>query len=307
MNVVSNRVKPEKEKMNAPADKITEKENQSFPTAKSQMHNDSESTIRFVDNRSAAIAQRKMQEMANNSPQVSQLRAFQEMANNNFTKPLAKRSNNSLAGGGTIQRVMFSKLSKDLQERINSRKKEFAAYLSPASTTTDLNKKLFEGLKGLQNEAEVQEKWDAFVATVPVAVDPVLRPDQKIFKDAGKAIPPDSTAANLYHECKDLTTAKLIAASGIEARSGGESYLNGKKYCCFAPTLGGTAALSGGSTVTFKVKNASMGNYNFLRWGAGGSPAGTEVRSFDNIAAADLEVLDGGAWVDTATFLANHP
>lgn len=36
----------------------------------------------FVDNRPEAIAQRKLQEAANNSPQVRQLREYQEMANN---------------------------------------------------------------------------------------------------------------------------------------------------------------------------------------------------------------------------------
>jgi hypothetical protein len=38
--------------------------------------------IQFVDNRPDAVAQRKLQEMANNSPQFSQLMAFQDMTNN---------------------------------------------------------------------------------------------------------------------------------------------------------------------------------------------------------------------------------
>ncbi len=40
------------------------------------------STFQFVDNRPRAIAQKEMQEMANESPRVRQLAAFQEMANN---------------------------------------------------------------------------------------------------------------------------------------------------------------------------------------------------------------------------------
>ena len=41
-----------------------------------------EPTFQFVDNRPEAVAQRKLQEMANNSPRVSQLKIFQDMANN---------------------------------------------------------------------------------------------------------------------------------------------------------------------------------------------------------------------------------
>lgn len=204
----------------------------------------------------------------------------------------------------TIQRVKWSALNKDLKELIATKKAGFANYLVPDSKK-EVNVKLTEGLANLADNNAVQAAWDAFL-TIPVVNEPILRPDQKIFHDAGKPIPPDSTAANLYHECGDLKTAKLIAASSIEARSGGESYLKGKKYCCFAPTLQGTAALGGGTTVVFKVKTSSMGKYSFLRWGAGGEPAGTEVRSFSNIAAVDLEVLDGGTWVDTATFLQNN-
>jgi hypothetical protein len=41
-----------------------------------------ESTFQFLDNRPESITQMKLQELAENSPQVSQLRAFQERANN---------------------------------------------------------------------------------------------------------------------------------------------------------------------------------------------------------------------------------
>lgn len=46
------------------------------------MQSGGESTFQFADNRHETVAQMKLQEMANNSSQVSQLRAFQDMANN---------------------------------------------------------------------------------------------------------------------------------------------------------------------------------------------------------------------------------
>lgn len=68
--------------MNTHADKTQENKSQSMANAVSQKQSSSESTVQFVDNRPEAIAQRKLQEMANNSPQVRQLMSFREMPNN---------------------------------------------------------------------------------------------------------------------------------------------------------------------------------------------------------------------------------
>jgi hypothetical protein len=67
--------------MNTHADKTQENKSRSVSATGSQMQSGGKSTFQFVDNRPEAIAQRKLQEMANNSPQVSQLRAFQKMLN----------------------------------------------------------------------------------------------------------------------------------------------------------------------------------------------------------------------------------
>lgn len=75
--------------MNTHADKTQENKSQSVANEVSQMQSVGESTFQFVDNRPEAIAQRKLQEMANNSPRVLQLRSFQEMANNS---PQAKQA-----------------------------------------------------------------------------------------------------------------------------------------------------------------------------------------------------------------------
>lgn len=68
--------------MNTHAEKTQENKSQAVANGFSQKQSSSESTFQFVDNRPEAIAQRKLQEMANNNPQLKQLKAIQEMANN---------------------------------------------------------------------------------------------------------------------------------------------------------------------------------------------------------------------------------
>jgi len=68
--------------MYAQVEKSKESKSQSVANEVSQKPSGVESAFQFVDNRPEAIAQRKLQVMANDSPQVSQLRAFQDMANN---------------------------------------------------------------------------------------------------------------------------------------------------------------------------------------------------------------------------------
>ncbi|WP_152527031.1 MULTISPECIES: protein kinase domain-containing protein [Rhodonellum] len=67
--------------MNTHADKPQKNKCQSAPVAKRQMQSSSESPFQFVDNRLEAVAQRKLQEMAKNSPRAMQLKAFQDMPN----------------------------------------------------------------------------------------------------------------------------------------------------------------------------------------------------------------------------------
>jgi len=68
--------------MDIHADKIQESKSQSVSNDEVQIHTGSDSTFQFVDNRPDAVAQRKLQEIANKSPRVAQLKAFQEMADN---------------------------------------------------------------------------------------------------------------------------------------------------------------------------------------------------------------------------------
>ncbi len=59
----------------------------------SAQKNNEKTSHQFIDNRPVAIAQRKLQEIANNSQQVKQLNAFQTSVNNNqfFNKSIIQR------------------------------------------------------------------------------------------------------------------------------------------------------------------------------------------------------------------------
>lgn len=68
--------------MNTHADKTQENKSQSVSHGVSQIQSGSKSTFQFIDNRPEAIAQRKLQELANNSSQAKRAAQLQAMANN---------------------------------------------------------------------------------------------------------------------------------------------------------------------------------------------------------------------------------
>lgn len=82
-----------------PADKTQENVSQSLAVKNVQVQSSGESTLHFSDNRPDNATQRKLQEIANDSPQVHQLKAFQESAANRShakeTAQLQSTANNS--------------------------------------------------------------------------------------------------------------------------------------------------------------------------------------------------------------------
>lgn len=78
--------------MNTYADKTQENKSNSVNNL-SKQQSKSESAFQFVDNRPEAIAQRKLQEIANNSPQVKQLKVIQDMANNYASQTTQRKEN----------------------------------------------------------------------------------------------------------------------------------------------------------------------------------------------------------------------
>ncbi|MEM8999765.1 MAG: DUF4157 domain-containing protein [Bacteroidota bacterium] len=83
--------------MSTHADKTQENKNQSVANGITKKQGSSKSTFQFFDNRPEAVAQRKLQDMANNSPQAKQAAQLQAMANDHSSKqqPIQKKENNT--------------------------------------------------------------------------------------------------------------------------------------------------------------------------------------------------------------------
>ena len=83
--------------MKTQADRIKEEKSQSSSHSKFQSQGSGKSTFQFVDNRSEAIVQRKLQEIANNSPHAKKIAQFQAMADNQSAQqqPIQKKENNT--------------------------------------------------------------------------------------------------------------------------------------------------------------------------------------------------------------------
>ncbi len=93
--------------MNTYLDKTQENKSRSVATAVTKKQSDGESTFQFLDNRPEVIQTQKLQVMANDIPQVKQLRAFHAMANtaqlhvtrNNYSthqqQPIQKKETNT--------------------------------------------------------------------------------------------------------------------------------------------------------------------------------------------------------------------
>lgn len=83
--------------MKTQADSIQEDKSQSSSHGKFESQGGGESTFQFVDNRSEAIVQRKLQELANNSPHAKKIAQLQAMADNQSAQqqPIQKKENNT--------------------------------------------------------------------------------------------------------------------------------------------------------------------------------------------------------------------
>ena len=88
--------------MSTHADQTQENQSQAVSAVDFQVQSGSEATVQFVDNRNESIAQRKLQEMANSSSGVMQLKAFQDMANNSSQSTQAHQLQ-SMADKGSVQ------------------------------------------------------------------------------------------------------------------------------------------------------------------------------------------------------------
>lgn len=84
--------------MNTHAEKTQENKSQSITNELARKRGGGESTFQFVDSRPQVVAQKKLQEMANNSPQAKQASQLQAIANNHSSQqeqPIQIKENNT--------------------------------------------------------------------------------------------------------------------------------------------------------------------------------------------------------------------
>lgn len=84
--------------MHTHMDKTQENKNQSVSSGESQMQGEGNSTFQFADNRPEAVTQRKLQKIANHSPQAKQTVQLQNATDSNFVQEqqlLPKQENNT--------------------------------------------------------------------------------------------------------------------------------------------------------------------------------------------------------------------
>lgn len=105
--------------MQAHADKNQENKDKAVANTVSQKKSDIKSAFRFVDNRSEFIAQRKLQEAANNSPRAKQMKASQQMANNSPQVKIESRHD------GVVQRALNESIKEDTIVIISNSEHEF--------------------------------------------------------------------------------------------------------------------------------------------------------------------------------------
>lgn len=156
--------------MNTHADKTQENKNQSVANATSQKQSSGESTFQFFDNRPETIAQRKLQEMANNSTQVSQLKTIQKMADNYSAQPVIQKreilSSPKYTANFKARHVRANNVTEDVAaQRLNNNP------APPSSTVIDQSSVPKSPAQKAENSNKISDKfeipaqgWNAYTA-----------------------------------------------------------------------------------------------------------------------------------------------
>ena len=158
--------------MNTHADKTQENKSQSVANTVTQKQGGGESTFQFVDNRPKAVAQRKLQERANNSPQVKQTAQLQAMANNYAAlqrKSVIQRMPDRSHFPAAIHAGQQSKHDEDSKNYLNQ---------------------TYSGIyKSIIKPERAQELLDSFRNSLPDGENPVPKenwPDTVVLENEGK-------------------------------------------------------------------------------------------------------------------------
>lgn len=117
--------------MNTYANKTQEHKSQSASTADYQVQNSSESNFQFVDNRPEAVAQRKLKEFVNNSPQAEQLRSLQRLA---YDDSVIQKKSNGKQGLGLVDNRPEAISQGKIQSNVIQMGQGFSKMAAPATT-----------------------------------------------------------------------------------------------------------------------------------------------------------------------------
>jgi hypothetical protein len=130
--------------MNTQADKTPENKSQSLANGHALHQNSDEGTFQFVDKRPEALAQRKLQEIANNSSKIRQLKATQDNINNSIQ---AKQIHQ-------LQQKVVQLASKKGPDGSNIEVAEVDNYLPNFIDNGDLSRKMY------RRNAGITEGWN---------------------------------------------------------------------------------------------------------------------------------------------------
>lgn len=142
--------------MNAHADKASKNKGQAIANGLTSLKSESKSAFQFADNRPEAVAQKELQELANNSLQVSRLGFLQQLASNSpqvsQLRSLQQLANNSPQTKQVAQlRVLANaKALSPIQEKIANG----VAQLAQAPEEEELIQGKFETVQLQQNKSD---------------------------------------------------------------------------------------------------------------------------------------------------------
>ena len=122
-------------------EKTQDKKSQSVANAVSQRQNSRASTFQFVDNRSEAIQMRKLQELANNSSQVKQLRAFQNRA---IASSVAQKKSDVKQGFGFVDNRFEAFSQRKMQDKFTSNSTRQAKTIQPMMKKLNVDKEKYK-------------------------------------------------------------------------------------------------------------------------------------------------------------------
>ena len=166
--------------MRTPSDKSEKNKSQPVANEFIQKQDTGDSAIQFIDNRTEAAAQRKLQDMANKGSQVSRLSAFQEMANDTaapqqeLIQKKEKKTGQNLNGNLKATEAINSMVSATANISMSS--SPIQLMQTPIDRLAPIEEELLRS--GLYSKADL---WELSISEKINAFKSIVEPDEKKF------------------------------------------------------------------------------------------------------------------------------